>query len=138
MGRYRDTLKTDDRKVEHPHPIWRGIGCLLIIITPVISYAAAVVSMPFLLNRGLVPPQLLFTPVLPTWIWYAPGLAGILQFLFGRYAIFVTLILTFVFILLLGGFFSFIYALIYRTMAPSRYGPMDAPPPKTRIKKYKR
>jgi hypothetical protein len=138
MGRYRDTMKEVDQQLDRPHPIWRGIGCAMMIIVPILSYAAAEVSMPFFLERGLVPQQLLFTPVLPTWVWYAPGLARIIQFLFGRYAIFATLILTFVFILLLGGVFSFIYALIYRSMAPSRYGPMDAPPPKTKIKKYKR
>jgi hypothetical protein len=138
MGRYRDTIKEADQGFDRPHPIWRGIGCAMMIIVPILSYAAAEVFMPFFLKRGLVPQQLLFTPTLPTWVWYAPGLARIIQFLFGRYAIFATLILTFVFILLLGGVFSFIYALIYRSMAPSRYGPMDAPPPKTKIKKYKR
>jgi hypothetical protein len=111
---------------------------MMMIIVPILSYALAEVTMPLLLSRGLIPQQLLFTPELPDWIWYAPGLARILQFLFVRNAIFATLILTLVFILLLGGFFSFIYALIYRTMAPSRYGPMDAPPPKVKVKKYKR
>ena len=138
MGRYRDTIKESNQELGQLHPIWRGIGCIMVIIVPILSFALAEVLMPLLLKRGLVPQQLLFTPVLPDWVWYAPGLARIVQFLFGRYAIFATLILTVVFIILLGGFFSFIYALIYRSMAPSRYGPMDAPPPKTKVKKYKR
>ena len=138
MGRYRDTVKTKEKKDTGPHPIWRGIGCLIIIIVPILSFAAANVTMPFLLNRGLVPKQLLFTPQMPDWLWYAPVLAQIFRYLFGRFAIFATLILTVVFIIILGGIFSVIYAFMYRMVAPSRYGPMDAPPPKVKIKKYKR
>ena len=138
MGRYKETIKEVDQKVERPHPIWRGIGCLIIIIVPILSFAAANVSMPFFLNRGLVPNELLFTPELPRWLWYAPVLAQIIQYLFGRFAIFATLILTFIFIVILGGIFSVIYATMYRIVAPARYGPLDAPPPKVKIKKYTR
>jgi len=138
MGRYRDTFAQVDQKVMRPHPIWRGIGCLIIILVPILSFAAASVTMPVLLNRGLVPQQLLFTPQTPDWLWYVPIVAQAFQFLFGRFAIFATLILTFVYILLIGGIFSSIYAVMYRAVAPSRYGPMDAPPPKTRVRKYRR
>ena len=138
MGRYRDTMKEVDQKVERPHPIWRGIGCGLMIFVPILSFAAANVSMPFFLNRGLIPQQLLFTPEVPSWLWYAPVLAQIIQFLFGRPAIFAILLLTVVYILILGGIFSVIYAFMYRAVAPSRYGPLDAPPPKVKIRKYKR
>jgi len=138
MGRYRDTIKEVDQKVERPHPIWRGIGCLIIIIVPILSFAAASVSMPFFLNRGLVPNELLFTPEIPRWLWYAPVFAQIIQYLFGRFAIFATLILTFIFIIILGGIFSVIYATMYRMVAPSRYGPLDAPPSKGKTKKYSR
>ena len=138
MGRYRDTIKEVDQIERQPHPIWRGIGCLMIIIVPILSFAAASLSMPFFLNRGLVPNQLLFTPQVPDWLWYAPVLAQIIQFLFGRFAIFATLLLTFVYSVILGGIFSLMYATMYRAVAPSRYGAMDAPPPRVKIKKYKR
>jgi hypothetical protein len=138
MGRYKDTIKEVDQKTERLHPIWRGIGCLIIILVPILSFAIASLSMPFFLNRGLVPAQLLFTPEIPSWLWYAPVLAEIVQFLFGRFAIFATLILTFIFIIILYGIFSVMYAAMYRVIAPSRYGPLDAPPPKVKIKKYTR
>ena len=138
MGRYRDTIKEVDVKAKGPHPIWRGIGCLTIIIVPILSFAAANVTMPFFLNSGLVPPELLGTPQLPDWLWYVPVLAQIVHFLFVRPAIFAILLLTFMFILLLGGIFSVIYAAMYRMVAPAKYGPMDAPPPRVKIKKYKR
>jgi hypothetical protein len=138
MGKYRRESRDPRSKEKQLHPIWRGIGCVILVLVPIISFAAASVLMPLLLKRGWVPQQLLFTPQAPVWLWYAPILAEVFQFLFGRYAIFATLILTAVFIILLSGVFSLVYAIMYQTVAPPRYGPMDAPPPKVKIKKYKR
>ena len=118
--------------------LWRGIGCLIIILVPVLSFAAASLAMPALLSRGLIPQELLFTPEIPSWLWYAPVLAQIVQFLFGRYAIAAILLLTFLFILIIGGGFSVLYAFMYRIFGPKRYGPLDAPPPRVKTKKYKR
>ena len=138
MGRYRETVRELGPGKVQVHPIWRGIGCAIIILVPILSFAIAELLMPSLLDRGLVPRQLLFTPQIPFWLWYAPPIAQATQFLFGRYAIFATLMLTVVFMIILGGIFSFVYAVMYRAVAPSRYGPMDAPPPKVKIRKYKR
>ena len=137
MGRYRETVR-QNQKTSGPPPIWRGIGCMLIFIVPVISYAAAYETMPFFLNRGLVPRELLFTPETPEWLQIMPALAQAFRFLFGRYAILATLGLTFLYIIFIAGVFSVLYALMYRMTAPSRYGPMDAPPPRVKVKKYKR
>jgi hypothetical protein len=138
MGRYRDTLAKKETKVEGPHPIWRGIGCLIIIIVPVLSFAAANLTMPFFRSRGLIPPELLGTPQLPDWLWYVPVLAGIVHSLIVRPAFLATMVLTFLYILILGGIFSVVYALMYRMVAPPKYGPMDAPPSRAKTKKYKR
>ena len=124
--------------MDRPHPIWRGIGCFIIIIVPVLSYAAASLMLPYLLSRGLVPSDLLFTPQTPDWLWLLPVVAQIYQFLFGRYAIVATLMLTFLFILIIGGGFSVLYAVMYRIFGPKRYGPLDAPPVKVKTKKYRR
>ena len=110
----------------------------MIVIVPVISYAAAEVTMPFFMNRGLVPRELLFTPQAPGWLSFSPLLVQTFRFLFGRYAILATIGLTFIYIIFIAGIFSVIYAFMYRMAAPSRYGPMDAPPPRVKIKKYKR
>ena len=110
----------------------------MIVLVPVISYAAAEVTMPFFLNRGLVPRELLFTPQTPEWLQIAPILAQTFRFLFGRYAILATLGLTVLYIIFFGGILTVIYAFMYRMASPSRYGPMDAPPPRVKVKKYKR
>jgi hypothetical protein len=138
MGKYQFSDGPNVTQSKQPPPIWRGIGCLLIIIVPVVSYAAAELSLPFFLNRGLVPRELLFTPRVPDWLWLAPMLAQIVQSIIGRYGFFAILVLTFIYILFIGTIISIIYAFIYRLAVPKRYGPMDAPPPRVKVKKYKR
>jgi len=138
MGRYRETVRKADARGAGPPPIWRGIGCLMIFLVPVVSYAAAEVTMPFFLERGWVPRELLFTPQVPEWMQIMPILAQAFRFLFGRYAILATLGLTVLYIIFLAGLLTVIYAFMYRMASPSRYGPMDAPPPRVKIKKYKR
>ena len=138
MGRYKSTVSERGTQPKQRPPIWRGIGCLLIILVPVLSYAAADLSLPFFLNQGLVPRELLFTPRVPDWLWLAPVLAQIVQSLIGQYAFFAILILTFIYILFMGTVISILYAFMYRIIAPKRYGPMDAPPPRIKVKKYKR
>ena len=123
---------------KQPPAIWRGIGCVLIILVPVLSYAAAELSLPFFLNQGLVPRELLTAPQVPDWLWIAPVLAQLVQSLIGRYGFPAVMVLTFVYILFISGIFSVLYAFMYRLTAPSRYGPMDAPPPRIKVKKYKR
>jgi hypothetical protein len=138
MGKYKSGVRQPEPLPTGPQPIWRGIGCLLIILVPILSYATADLTMPFFSDRGLVPRELLFTPQPPSWLYFSPTLVQTFRFLFGHHAILATLLLTLVYILLIGGVLSVFYALMYRMAAPSRYGPMDAPPPRIKVKKYKR
>jgi hypothetical protein len=138
MGKYQSGVKRKDHRATGPHPVWRGIGCLLIVLIPIISFAAADLTLPFFQARGLVPRELLVTLQTPSWLRFAPVVAQAYQFLFARPGILATLALTFIYILFIGGVMSVIYGYVYQLAAPSRYGPMDAPPPRTKIKKYKR
>lgn len=138
MGKYQSGIRREEPRPAGPHPIWRGIGCLLIVLIPIISFAAADVSIPFFQRQGLVPRELMYTPQTPDWLWIAPPVAQTYQFLFGRPGILATLTLTFIYIILIGGVLSVFYAFMYRLAAPSRYGPMDAPPIRGKVKKYKR
>lgn len=138
MGKYHSGVKREEPRYEGPPPIWRGIGCLLIVLVPLMSYAAAELTMPFMQERGLIPQALLFTPKTPDWLRIAPVVAQTYQAVFARYGILAILALTLIFIVLIGGFMTMLYAYMYKLTAPSRYGPMDAPPPRVKIKKYKR
>ena len=138
MGKYKSSISQQGPRTKEAPPIWRGIGCLLIIIVPVLSYAAAELSFPFFLNQGVIPREMLFTPRVPDWLWLAPVLAQIVQSIIGRYGFFAIVVLTFLYILLIGTIISIFYAFLYRILVPKRYGPMDAPPPRIKVKKYKR
>ena len=138
MGKYHSGVKHEEHRSEGPQPIWRGIGCLLIVLVPLMSYAAAELTMPLLRERGMIPRELLFTPQMPDWLRIVPVLAQSFQFLFGRFGILAVLALTVLYLIVIGGVITMLYAYMYQLTAPSRYGPMDAPPPRVKIKKYKR
>jgi hypothetical protein len=81
----------------------------------------------------------MFTPQPPDLlVQYSQPLARLFVSLLSHPNMYAVLLYTVVYIVLIGGLFSVVYAYMYRMAAPSRYGPMDAPPPKTKIKKYKR
>jgi len=116
MGRYRSYTRQEVK--ERPwevHPIWRGLGCILIILIPIMSYAAAVVVVhENLVNKWVdLPPELtgfLVIPYLGVRVFFAE-IAATLLFMFIGYGILVL-----------------IYSIMYRIVGPPRYGPLDSPP----------
>jgi hypothetical protein len=102
------------------HPVWRGIGCILMIIIPVLSYAISVelinanfvkgwIFIPGTLLRPIPLPYLRSIPILPA-----------------------TLIVTLLLMILGFGVLVSIYSLIYRFTGPPTLGPLDAPPERRR------
>jgi hypothetical protein len=141
MGRY-DKYENRKRvaKKTGPHPVWQGIGCLIIIILPVISYALADAT----IQAGVkarwffLPHELLGAPRFPDFVWkywQLAALAGPLTKINNLYA---NLVLTGIYAIILGGLASLGYAIVYRYIGPPRYGPQDVPPPKIKTKPYKR
>lgn len=124
---------------------WRGIGCIFMIILPVISYMAAVFlltevesirntfmrAMPSFFGTIPIHPLLLrVTSLNFLWIWIRnhPGLPA--------YLVLGTIIL-----IALSGIIGVLYGFMYRAVAPSKYGPTDAPPqkrPRGKSKRYNR
>ncbi len=92
------------------HPIWQGIGCLMMVLIPLISYAGAVLLVDANIKNGWVeiPPEFIGPPNYP--LLYTQLGATVLLSLFG-FIIFVI-----------------IYSLVYRLIGPPTLGPMDAPP----------
>jgi uncharacterized membrane protein YhdT len=110
-------------RFEHPsqkkspwkiHPVWRGIGCLMVPLVLLISFLAANEVLNANFTKG--------------WIYLPIELQGPSQypFLFAKLAIAVVILLFIVVLLML------VYALVYRLVGPPRYGPYDAPPPRKR------
>jgi hypothetical protein len=117
------------------HPIWTGIGFLMIIIVPIMSWAGAMVAVDFARGQGWS--FMRNFPIylqIPDILYVIPGaglLTGIVNF--PAIATFFLLILV-----ILSGILSFAYAAVYRIIGPPRYSSQDAPAPRVKTKKYKR
>lgn len=111
-------------KQKGPHPIWRGIGCLMIIIIPIMAYAAADLFLQAAPGMGLFPQAADIYQNIDLKYFVLPFSLG--------EAIFT------VFFAVLGFMiFAFLYTFAYRVAGPPKYGPTDAPPPKP-VKKKRR
>lgn len=98
------------------HPVWRGIGCLMIVIIPIFSYLVAGVVIQSNFEQGWVaiPFNLL-------------GPAGI-----QIENLYLKLIATTLISIVLFGGYTIAYMIIYSMAGPARYGPLDARPMKRR------
>jgi hypothetical protein len=142
MGKSSSTtqMKSSIRKSNEPHGIWRGIGCLMMIIIPAISIAAAVQTVALILANHLtiIPPSLLGYPQLPALFQKSSGLMIIFGGLTKMQNLYAQIAFSLMYMLIISGLISLAYAIIYSVVGPSRYGPTDAPPEKIRITKKSR
>lgn len=121
------------------NPIWRGIGCIMMVVIPVISYLLSL----FIVNMGVaqnwpMPYQLMGYPVLPPLFSKSDALLPIVLWIQQQQNLYAILLLTIAFIVVIGGFVIWLYTAIYAQVGPPRYGPLDEPPIRGRVKRYKR
>ena len=109
------------------HPIWRGIGLVMLILLPVISFAAAVLIVRANMEQNWfsIPEELSGSFDTPQLASFAPELERVYYMDFA---------LAFLFAVLGFGVFTVIYSFLWGYVGPSRYGPVDSPP----IKKSRR
>jgi hypothetical protein len=113
FSRFETTVRPKERPWSI-HPIWQGIGCLMMVLIPLMSYAGAVLLVKANLQYRWVPfPREFIGP---------PGR----PLLYGQLG--VTVLLS------MFGFLVFVivYSIIYRFVGPPKYGPTDAPPARRR------
>jgi hypothetical protein len=120
------------------NPIWRGIGCILMVVAPLVAFAMTVILIPVLEASGYVPMELLGYVHFPPWVMKVPFLSFLASFIGGINNLYLGIVVFIVVLLLLSGIFSMIYVAILQVIGPPRYSEMDAPPSRTRAKKYKR
>ncbi len=121
------------------HVIWRGIGCLLMLIVPIMAFILATITISLAVTAGWpLPYQLLGTPVMPADLWKIQAITPVLGFIESQNNLYAILLVTVLFIVFLSAVLTFIYAVMYRIVGPSRYGPLDAPPPRVKARGYKR
>lgn len=139
MSKYRTYEKKTPARSREPHPIWRGIGCLIMLLVPALSLGISTILVQIAPSFGIqLPEDLLGRPVMPELLFQVPGLVGILNWIQSLNNLYAILVGTFTFMILLAGLLALVYAFIYRVVGPPRYTGMDAPPPNVKVRKYKR
>jgi hypothetical protein len=115
------------------HPVWRGIGCVMLLLVPIMSWFVAQLylesqlstSLPYDLTRVVVIP-LTHVRNLDRYILQANYYFRDVHFVIGQ------VFLTVIFSVIGFGILALIYAIIYRVAGPPRYGPFDIPSNKIR------
>jgi len=99
------------------------------IILPVLSFLSAIEFVNTGITKGWpIPTGLLGFVKFPAWVWKVPILANLLQPITTYRNIFAILIFSIIFLILISGFLSFLYAILYRIVGPPVLTPVDAPP----------
>jgi hypothetical protein len=120
-------------------PVWRGIGCLLILIVPVLAWILASLTVQLAMEaRVQLPYQLMGYAVMPALLWQVPALIPALHFIETQPHLYMTLLVAILFVIALSALLSVTYAIAYRFVGPSRLGPYDEPQPRMKVGRYKR
>jgi hypothetical protein len=120
------------------HPIWRGIGCLWFLISPVLAYAIASLLVNYDLKTGFfpLPADLTRTITIPfARIFPRSSYIPITINNLTVHHLYANLLLSAVILVVGFGIVMVIYAIIYSMMGPKRLGPLDAPPIRRRTRK---
>jgi hypothetical protein len=135
VGRQRVIPRT-----QKPHPVWRGIGCLIMIIVPLIALALAKITLDYGLEAGWpIPFELLGNPIVPDYLWKVYALAPLWGFIQSQTNLYALLSFALLYAIVMTAFLSVAYSVVYKMVGPPQYSPLDAPPPKgIKVKRYKR
>lgn len=122
------------------HPVMRGIGCIMMVVVPILAYGIAVLLVNYGAQHGWPIPPNWYGPItIHPLLWRLQGLQPILQYLQRQNNLEANLIFTVALIVLIGGIMSMIYGYVYTLFGPPQYGPQDEPPIRgARVKRYKR
>jgi hypothetical protein len=120
MGKYDRSYVIPETTPNPPpvHPIWRAIGCLLMVLFPILSYAGAVLLVRENIRRR--------------WIPVPAELAGSVVVPYLGRVYFLDLAVTVLLLIVGFSLLMVFYAMISRLIGPPRYGPYDVPPPRQR------
>lgn len=140
MGKYTTyRTKPPPPRNREVHPVMRGIGCLMIVLVPILSYGAAVLLVNYGAARGWpIPPDWYGRPTIYPLLLQLQGLQPIWNFLQAQNNLIANLVFAVVITVVIGGIMSVIYGYIYSIFGPPLYGPQDEPPIRTKVKRYKR
>jgi hypothetical protein len=143
MGKYSSSTtlkKSSISKPKQPNEVLRGIGCMMMVVIPAISIIAAHESVKYALDQKwrIIPYQLLGNPRMPDIAHKLSGLYTLFKPITKIENFYADALVSLIYMVIISGLISVIYAVIYNIVGPSRYGPTDAPPPKIKITKKSR
>lgn len=141
MGKYTSMSRPKPTKPRNVgvHPVMRGIGCIMMVVVPILSWGAAVLLVNYGASRGWpIPPNWFGRITLHPLLLKIQGLTPVWNFLLRQDNLVAHLIFTIAIIVVVGGIMSVIYGYLYTLFGPPRYGPQDAPPIRAKVKRYKR
>jgi hypothetical protein len=121
------------------HPVMRGIGCIMMVVVPILAYGAAVLVVNYGIQAGWpLPPELLGTITIHPLLLQVRNLDPIWNFLMQQNNLLAHLLFAAAITLVVGGLMAVIYGYLYSIFGPPRYGPQDAPPMRVKVKRYRR
>ena len=141
MGRYTSYQRQKEKvKRNEVHPVMRGIGCILLVLVPIIAYGTAVYVVDYGLRRGWpIPFSWLGMVNIPPLLLKLGGLSVVWNYLQAQNNLTANLVFALVITIVIFGILSIIYGFTYRLFGPPEYGPTDQPPIRGRkVKRYKR
>lgn len=140
MGKYTTYTKTPPKARNlGVHPVMRGIGCIMMIVVPLLSYGIALFLVDYGIRHGWpLPPNWLEPVSIHPLLLSLRGLEPVWNFLLRQDNLIAVLVFTIAIIVVIGGLMSVLYGYIYTLFGPPQYGPQDAPPIRVKVKRYKR
>jgi hypothetical protein len=141
MGRYtsyqREKAKAKRNEV---NPVMRGIGCILIVLVPILAYGSAMYLVDYGVRKGWpIPATWLGSINIPPLLQKLAGLAVVWNFLQAQNNLTANLAFAVAISIVIFGILAIIYGVSYRLFGPPQYGPTDMPPIRGRkVKRYKR
>ncbi len=113
------------------NPVWRGIGCVLLLIVPIMAWYATNLFLQS--NQKMVLPWELTKVVAIPFTKIAEidrVILSINHYFASTGFVFGQVFFTIIFSIVGFGVLAFLYAILYRVAGPPRYGPFDVPPNK--------
>jgi hypothetical protein len=139
MGKYSSNSRRQAAPDRHRMPpLVRGIGCITMVLVPILAYGTAVFLVSGPGRSWPIPVTWLGTPHLPGFMFSLPGLVGFSAFLQAQNNLTANFVFAIALTGIIYGFMSIIYGYIYNMFGPPKYGPTDVPPPRVKTKKYTR
>jgi hypothetical protein len=140
MGKYTSYSRTPPKpRNTGVHPLMRGIGCIMMVVVPILSWGLAILLVNYGSRHGWpIPPNWMGRIEIPPLLLSIENLRPVWNFLMAQPRLIAHVVFTAAIIVVIGGLMSVLYGYIYTIFGPPRYGPQDAPPIRVKVKRYKR